>query len=291
MPPGGVIHDIGFRHYDGPRLGRGYIRRSLYGQSVRSTYGIGRTARAKVLPMLLLAIMVIPAIVIVPVMIVTEADEQPLAYEQYAFAFSFIVSIYVASQAPQLFSRDLRFRTISLYLSRPLTTGDYVSARFAALVTGLFILMGLPLVVLYAGGLLAELSFVDQTREFLAGLGGVVVFALVFAAVGALVAALTSRRGIAVAVIITLLVVSYTAVTTVQGIAEVEGEPRVGGWAGLFSPVTLADGVQVALFGADPASEAGPPDATAEAVFLVVAVVFVAASFALLLLRYRRLRA
>ena len=26
-PETGVIHDIGFRHYDGPRLGRGYLLR------------------------------------------------------------------------------------------------------------------------------------------------------------------------------------------------------------------------------------------------------------------------
>ena len=52
-----VIHNIGYRHYDGPRLGRAYARRSLFSQSLRGAYGLGRSAKSKVLPMLLFAVM------------------------------------------------------------------------------------------------------------------------------------------------------------------------------------------------------------------------------------------
>jgi ABC-2 type transport system permease protein len=34
-----VIHDIGYRHYDGPRLGRPYAIRSLYLHNLRAAYG------------------------------------------------------------------------------------------------------------------------------------------------------------------------------------------------------------------------------------------------------------
>ena len=37
----GAIHDIGYRQYDGPRLGPAYIRRSLTVQSLRGAYGLG----------------------------------------------------------------------------------------------------------------------------------------------------------------------------------------------------------------------------------------------------------
>ena len=37
-----VIHDIGFRHYDGPRLGRGWIVRSLLLETLRGVFGLGR---------------------------------------------------------------------------------------------------------------------------------------------------------------------------------------------------------------------------------------------------------
>ncbi|WP_208542995.1 hypothetical protein [Nocardioides euryhalodurans] len=33
--PTGAIHDIGYRHYDGPRLGAAYIRRSLFVDTLR----------------------------------------------------------------------------------------------------------------------------------------------------------------------------------------------------------------------------------------------------------------
>ena len=38
----GVIHDIGYQHYEGPRLGRAAIIRALGWHSLRSAFGIGR---------------------------------------------------------------------------------------------------------------------------------------------------------------------------------------------------------------------------------------------------------
>ena len=35
------IHNIGYRSYDGLRLGRSYATRSLYSQSLRGAYGLG----------------------------------------------------------------------------------------------------------------------------------------------------------------------------------------------------------------------------------------------------------
>jgi ABC-2 type transport system permease protein len=290
-PATGVIHDIGYRPYDGPRLGRGHIWRSLFAQSLRSAYGIGRSARSKVLPLLLLATMVLPALIIVVVMVVTDATEQPLAYDRYASALQLVIAVFLAAQAPQLFSRDLRFRTISLYFARPLTRFDYVSARFAALVAALVVLMGAPLVVLYVGGLLVRLPFVDETGDLGLALVGVAVLALVLAGVGALLAALTPKRGIAVAAIITLLTMSLAVVVTIQGIASVEGNLTVGSYAGLFSPVTLLDGFQAAVLGADLGDGAVEPQGTlGAAVFVLTTVAVVTGSFALLLFRYRRLR-
>ena len=48
----GVIHDLGYRSYDGPRLGRAQIVRALMWHSFRSSYGIGRGIKAKVVPIL-----------------------------------------------------------------------------------------------------------------------------------------------------------------------------------------------------------------------------------------------
>ena len=58
----------------------------------------------------------------------------------------------------------------------------------------------------------------------------------------ALVAALTIRRGLAVAAVIVVLLVSYTVVSTIQGISSDTGHETVGEVAGLFSPYTLVNG-------------------------------------------------
>jgi ABC-2 type transport system permease protein len=287
----GVIHDIGYRRDEGSRADRGDIWRSLFVHSVLSTYGIGRSARSKVLPMILLGIMLLPALITVVVMVVTDATEQPLPYNEYAVALNLVVAVYLAAQAPQLFSRDLRFRTITLYFARPLTRFDYVSARFSALVTALVLLMGLPLLVLYAGGLLVSLPWLDEAADLAQALAGVVVFALVLAGIGALVASLTPRRGFAVAGIITLLTMSLAMVSTVQGIASVQGNDELVTFAGLFSPLTLADGFQDAVLGTADSAQYAPTGALDAALFGVVTAVVVAGAFGLLVLRYRRYRA
>jgi len=60
----GVIHDLGYRHYDGPRLGRGHITRVLFVESAKGAYGLGRPGRSKIMPMLILAFMCLPAVII-----------------------------------------------------------------------------------------------------------------------------------------------------------------------------------------------------------------------------------
>ena len=114
----GVIHDIGYRHYKGRRLGRRYVTRSLLIDSLRGAYGLGRSARSKVMPVLLGALMCLPAVVIVVVVNTTGADRLPLAYTDYAFRLQTVVAIFIAAQAPQCVSRDLRLHTKPLYLSR-----------------------------------------------------------------------------------------------------------------------------------------------------------------------------
>ena len=55
--PAGVIHDLGYRPYAGPRLGEGPVAWSFFLTGLRNTYGLGRSGRSKVLPMGLLGVM------------------------------------------------------------------------------------------------------------------------------------------------------------------------------------------------------------------------------------------
>lgn len=283
-----VIHNIGFRHYAGKRLGRGYVFRTLFVHSLLGAYGWGRSAKSKILPLGLFAVMILPAGAVIAIMNVMKSTELPMPYTRYAIFLQAIVSIFVAAQAPQLLSRDLRFRTTTLYFSRPLTGFDYVTAKFGAMVCALFILMATPLVVLYVGVLLTGLPVLAQTGLFLAGLAGVVIFSLVLAGFSLLIAAFTPRRGLGVAAIITLLVMSSGGVAAVQGVAAELGNLTVAAYVGLFSPFTLVDGIQVWLLGAKTSGIAGPSGPYAGLAFWVVMVAVVVTTYGLLLRRYRK---
>ncbi|MGK5498024.1 ABC transporter permease [Streptomyces sp. URMC 125] len=283
------IHNIGYRHYDGPRLGRSYARRSLFSQSLRGAYGLGRSAKSKVLPFVLLAVMVLPAGIIVAVAVFTKADELPVKYTDYALLLQPVIGLYLASQAPQSVSLDLRFRTVPLYFSRPIERGDYVAAKYAAMSAALFLFTSLPLVVMYAGGLLAKLGFADQTTGFLQGLVSVAVLSVLHGGIGLVVAALTPRRGFGVAAVIAVLTIPYFAVTTVQAIAHDQGSGGAVAWLGLASPGSLVDGVQSAFLGGTSGFPGGHEPGTAAAIAYVLVVLgLVAVCWTALMRRYRK---
>jgi ABC-2 type transport system permease protein len=286
--PTGAIHDIGYRHYDGPRLGPTYIARSLFVHSLRGAFGLGRSARTKVMPLLLLAVMVVPTLLIAAVAVISDSDEMPVEYSAYAFHLQIVVSIFVAAQAPQTVSRDLRYRLIALYFSRPLSRHTYVQAKLLAMAAALFVLLALPVLVLYGGALLAQMSFWDNTRDVAVGLAGAAIYAVVLASIGLVIAAFTPRRGLGVAAVVAVLLVLAGVAATVQSIGENQGNPAVAGYAGLISPYTLVDGVLTWVFGAPKASIAAPNGTTAGVVFVMVTIALVVACYGLLVVRYRR---
>ncbi|MFF3563903.1 ABC transporter permease [Streptomyces sp. NPDC002574] len=285
-----VIHDIGYRHYDGPRLGRAYARRSLFTQSLRGAYGLGRSVKSKVLPMTLFAVMCAPAAIIVAVAIGTKMTKLPIEYTRYAIIMQAVIGLFLAAQAPTAVSLDLRFKTTPLYFSRPIEAVDYVAAKFAALTSALFILTATPVLVLYIGALLAKFDFSDQTSGFAKALLAELLLSMLYAGVGLVIAALTPRRGFGVAAIIAAFTLPYGAVSSVQAVASVQGDKDVVGWLGLFSPITLIDGAQTWVLGASSSfvDAAGPPNAVAGAAYVVVLLVAIAGSFGLLMRRYRK---
>lgn len=284
------IHNIGYRSYDGPRLGRAYARKSLFAQSLRGAYGLGRSAKSKVLPMLLFAVMCVPALILVAVAItVPGSTDLPIKYTTYAMTTQVIVYLYLASQAPQSVSRDLRFKTVPLYFSRPIERVDYVVAKFAAMASALFILTATPLLIMWIGSLLAKFDFADQTKGFGQGLVSVLLLSLLFSGLGLVMAALTPRRGFGVAAIIAVLLIPYGAVSVIQAIAHETGSAGAIEWLGLFSPMSLIDGLQTAFLAADSGFPGGTgPSGAVGFVYLLVILGLIAGSYAALMARYRK---
>ncbi|CAM5704603.1 hypothetical protein MAUB1S_03683 [Mycolicibacterium aubagnense] len=248
-PAQDVIHNIGYRNYSGARLGRAYARRSLFSQSLRGAYGLGRSAKSKVLPMILFGVMCLPAAIMVAVAVSAKLSKLPVEYARYAIIMQVVIGLFLARTAIRLARPALQDR--APVLLTPIERIDYVTAKFAAMVSALFILTATPLLILYVGALLAKLDFADQTEGFAQGLVSVALLSLLFAGVGLVVAALTPRRGFGVAAVIAVLTISYGVVSTVQGIALQRDSVAAIGWMGLFSPITLIDGVQTAFLSAD----------------------------------------
>jgi ABC-2 type transport system permease protein len=284
----GAIHDIGFRHYDGPRLGASYIRRSLFIETLRGAYGLGRSARSKVMPFLLLAVLVLPAVIMGIVTGYVGAPSLPIRYTEYVMVVQVAVTIFLGAQSPAVMSRDLRFQIAPLYFSRPLSRQQYVQAKYAGMAVALFLLVGLPITLLLVGAMLAELPLAEQLPDYLRAMAGAALFAVVLAGVGLVVAAMTPRRGLGVAAVVGVLLVLSGLQLAVSEMATEFGSETFSGYTGLISPYTLVDGVVTGLLGAESSVGQGPPGAVGTAVFVVITVLLVVGCYSALVARYRK---
>ncbi len=282
----GVIHDLGYRRYDGPRDGTATITRTLYVTGLRHAFGLGRSGRSKVLPFLLLGLCTLPAVIVVGVVTLVGLAELPVGYAAYTTRTQLLVSLFAAAQAPVLFSRDLRYRSIVLYLARPLPAPVFALTRWLSLTSALLVFTLLPLLVLYAGALLAGLDVTDQTTDLLKAAVLLLLVTTVVAGITGLISSVSLRRGFAIVSSIIALVVVPGVVTAVQAIASAEGAETVGIAAGLASPWSLHSGLADAW-------DAGVTVFTAPsggwvAAYLVVAVLLAVLSVAALVRRLMR---
>lgn len=278
----GFIHDIGYRRYHGPRLGRTNAIFALYGHSLRAVFGLGRPARSRMLPFVLFGITCMPAVVSAAITALTPLPAA-IPYAHYPYYLQVVIIVFLASQAPQLVSGDLRFHLLPLYFSRPLERGDYVWAKLAALATGMLILLATPLLIIYLAVLLAHThspqDALQETGRLLGGLGGALVHAVFLAALGLVISAFNRVRAFAAVAVVGIYLVSGSAAAIAEGISH---SPLPG----LFTPFTLLDGFQSWAFAVQPA---GPfVSAPLGPLYAAVALAVPACSVALLLWRYRR---
>jgi len=277
---GSVIHDIGYQRYAGPRLGRGYAARSLFGHSLRTAYGIGRGFKAKLFPWSVAAVVMVAATVFTA--IASQEGQRPATYPQFIDGLGPLSVLFLAVVAPELASRDLRAKLLPLYFSRPLRRADYVLAKFGALVAAVWLLFGGALLLIFAGSAFDAGSPGRIWREFTDLLGGLLyvgLYAIVGAAIALLVSSLTGRRAFAAGGIVAVHLVSVPVVSV---LAVVGGEP-VSELAGLLSPTLLVQGTGSWVFD-DQVFNAG----RYAPVYAVVTVGLVLGCLALLMARYRR---
>jgi ABC-2 type transport system permease protein len=303
----GVIHDLGYRHYEGQRLGRAGIIRALYWHSFRSAFGIGRGAKAKIVPILAFLMMCLPAIV--NAIAVAQHPGQPpiVDYDTYTYPLrTLVMLIFVAAQAPELVSRDLRSHVLPLYYSRPMRRHDYPLAKYAAFTAACLLLVEIPLLILYLGNLLSAgggSAVWEQTKALIPGLGVGTLWAVLLAALGLLLASFTGRRAYATGLIAIYFFLTWILAKILVSIAQHGGGPgpvRAPGLAtasiplgarlpGLISPFTVLDGVRQWLGGTNPGPIPNP--GSAGVAYGLMFVLLLAVSLGGLAARYRKVGA
>jgi ABC-2 type transport system permease protein len=216
----GAVYDRGYRPYVGPRGRRGAATYALYKASIRRALGIRRSWRQKVAPFVLLGVVTIPAIVNVGIGYVTRNEHilrdriQIITYRDYV-GVSAALLLFVAIVAPDVVCPDRRQHVLPLMFARPLTGLDYVVAKVGAIASIVFAFSFVPQVVLFVGNMMVS---DDALHYFTAHLDvlwkvplAVVALAVYYAVIGVAIASLTTRRIVAGASMIGLLLVTSIA--------------------------------------------------------------------------------
>jgi ABC-2 type transport system permease protein len=279
-PGAGVIHDIGYQTYDGPRFGRGKIAIALCWHSFRSAFGFGRGAKAKIVPVLTFVIMCAPAVINAVIMALGRSHNRVVDYDTYAGTLRVLVLlVFIAAQAPELVSRDLRSRVLPLYFARPIRRSDYPAAKYAAFVLACLAMIDIPVLLLYVGTIFqvhGGAAIWSQTRAAIPGLLVGLMWAVVLGAVGLALACVSGRRAFSTGAVAIFLFMTWTLTTVLTRISAAIGPPGPGGRGvvgaqtsaaqisaaahlfGLISPFTVLDGVRQWLGGTSPGIVADP---------------------------------
>jgi ABC-2 type transport system permease protein len=282
MSEASVIHDIGYQRYTGPRLGRLAILTAIYVHGLRAAFGFGRSAKAKIFPWMVAGIVVLVAVIVAAVR--SQANIIVFNYVTFDDAMSWLIIFFVAICAPELLSRDLRSGVLPLYFSRPLRSADYIGAKFAALVSAVWLLLAVPQFVMFLGAAFTTKTGMrgvwHEAGDLLPGWAYSLLWAAVFAAIGLLIASLTGKRAFAAGGIVAVFLMT----TPIVGVMSILPSTTAQHLAGLSSPMSLVNGVGEWLLdggGGLNIGRYGP-------VYGIEAVTVILACLLLLLARYRK---
>jgi len=292
----GSIYDLGYRGYEGPRLGRRAAIVALVMHSLRTAWGLGRSARSKLVPVGLLVFALLPSLVALGIAAVVsqvgaagEAFEalSPVRYSSLFPIIATLVTLFCAAQAPELFGRDQRDGVLPLYFSRAISRLDYAAARALGLLASLAFLVLTPQLILLVGRVLASLDVLEGIRVEVSSLPAILISGLLMCAllgsVAAAVAALTPRRSYATVAIIAV----FTIPSIIAALLTELSGGTFASYAVLLSPGDTLDGLNAFLFGVDPDSDVVEQAGLDGWLYLAAAIAWIAVSAVILARRFR----
>lgn len=267
------IYDLGYRSYDGARLGRAYAAYSLFIYSLRAVFGLGRSAMSKVFPFGLTVIALLPALVQLAVAALAPADFEFARAETYFGFVGIVVALFCAVSAPEVVGRDQRHHTLALYFSRSLSRADFVSAKLAAMAMALFLVLIAPQVILMTGNAVATDKIVDYFKDNANDIPPVfassVLVAMMMGSVSLAIASQTPRRAWATGAVIVYFVVATTIGAVL--LETLSGDGR--GYALLISPLHVLEGSISWIFNVRPEQGSDLLKAEIDGVFYFLAAV------------------
>jgi ABC-2 type transport system permease protein len=285
----GTIYDIGYRRYDGPRLGRGGAIGAVVEAGLRAVFGLGRSGRAKIIPWGAVILAVMPAVIAVAIRVLAgDLIPELYNYENYLWQIGALFSIFVAAQAPELVVNDIRYRVLPLYFSRPMSRLDYVAAKLLALTLGLLSITLVPVLILFIGRVLATDDLVAALGDeigYLPGiLGSGLLHAVVLASVGLAICSLASRRAFAAGAVLAVFLIGGVISAV---LAEAGG--AFDDWAPFLNPLSIIDGAREWLFGGEVAESPVGASGVPLPIYGLAAAILTFGSWLVLAMRYRRI--
>jgi ABC-2 type transport system permease protein len=294
----GSIYDLGYRRYEGPRLGRPHAIRALLINSLKVAYGIGRGGRAKLAPIILGGFAVIPAVIGVGIIALarqlgegSELVEQanPIRHDTYFSVVLVPVTIFTAIQAPEIVGRDQRYSLLSLYFARALRRVDYSLARYLGMVLAMLIFLLLPQVIIF-GGLVLSAKDVGKELGTELGLmpptvGQAVIASVLLGGLSTVISAFTPRRLYATVGIIVLLAVT----PLITGLLVELGTADLARLLVLASPPDVLDATNAFLFNRAASSDAVSSAALPGPAYVGAAAVMTAMAVGILVRRFQRI--
>jgi ABC-2 type transport system permease protein len=214
------IADRRFQHYEGPRLGVAYSFVALLLHSITWVVGLKRSARYKIVPVIVMAIAYLPSLVLIVVATVAPPGTPlPTYAEYYGFVIPSIY-IFVAFTAPELICPDRRHGTLRMYWTSNLGPFTYLAAKLAAIWVVLAIVTVGPVLIQLVGyslfnhgphGLTEGLWTLAHVVE------GGLTLAVFFGSIALAISSLTHRNAFASAGIILGFILTGSALGILQG--------------------------------------------------------------------------
>lgn len=249
------IYSQGYRQYTGKRSGAFAAARSLFVHSTRSALGLGRPARYKIAPFIIIGLSYVNALAFVAFMIVLrtlgpglEDIEIEMRFSDTILGATQMLLLFSAIVIPAMLIKDRRDGMFTMYVTTPLNRIMYIAAKTVAAWALLMLISVGPALLQLLG-----LTFADAGPP---GIGEWVKAAVRILAAGSLMALLYASTSMAVSCFTNRAIIATVAVIVVLSVGgAVAGAAYAADyqpWLQLVSVVVVAVKSVSVIFGEDP---------------------------------------